>query len=99
MLVNVIWYGVFLIVAGVVTMSTPDWVRKLYTRMAKDRGTTPVKRGEWQQAEQRMGAIFIAVGAIIIVLRLMSSSLVIDLVAAALLFAMIAWRVFSFMAD
>lgn len=94
--INVIWYGLLLLAAGAVTLSTPEWTRNLYVKSAKNRRTEPLKRPEWRVKEQTLGYALLAVGVAIVVLRLAVSGLAVDLVASLVLFVMIAWRVFGF---
>lgn len=96
---NVIWYGVLLIVAGVIFYSAPEGVRSWYTRSAKSRRVTPLKRPEWRAREQRLGAVMVGSGIAIVVLRLLLSGLIVDVIATLVLLVLIIWRVLSFIGD
>jgi hypothetical protein len=96
-LIDIIWFAVLLTAAGAVFYSTPEWIRKQYVRSAKNRKTTPLKREDWQAKEQFLGKAFIAAGIVVLILRLVSSGIVIDAAASVIFFAMIVWRTFSFL--
>lgn len=98
-LIDVIWYGILLVVFGLVFYSTPEWVRKQYTNAAKRRKATPKKRPEWQASEQKLGLVMMAAGIGILVLRLVLDGIIVDVIATLVLFAMILWRVFGFLSD
>jgi hypothetical protein len=97
MLIDVAVYGIILILGGIVTLSTPEWTRNLYVKSRKNRKLVAAKRVEWQQKEKTMGYVFIAAGVVIILLRIVFPSLVVDALATIILFAMILWRTFSFL--
>lgn len=94
--INVIWYGILLLAAGAVTLSTPEWARNLYVKSAKSRRAEPLKRPGWRAREQTLGYAMVAAGVGIGLLRLLVAGLAVDLVASLVLFVMIAWRVFGF---
>ncbi|NLX08494.1 MAG: hypothetical protein GXY36_02455 [Chloroflexi bacterium] len=99
MLLDVIWYGVVLIAAGLIFLETPEWLRSMYVRAAKGRGATPLKRPEWQAREARIGKVFVAAGVLIVVVRFALSGLAVDVIASLVFFVMVLWRVFSFIGD
>lgn len=93
MVIDIIWYSVLLVLAGLATLSTPEWTRRLYVNACKKRGETPDKRPVWQRRERVRGWTFIAAAAAIVIVRVALSGVIVDLIASLILFAMIVWEI------
>ncbi len=89
--------GVLVFVAGLVFYEAPEWLRQQYVKGARRRGEQPRRRVDWQARERRIGQAFLVVGTALIVLGALFDALVLDFVAVIVVFALVAWRMFSFL--
>jgi hypothetical protein len=93
MVLDVTWYSVLLALAGLVTLSTPEWTRKRYVSACKKRGETPDRRPVWARREQVRGWAFIAAAVAVAIVRVALSGVMVDLIASLLVLAMIVWEI------